>query len=85
MGTGIDINHLMDLEAVLQHRWLIGGVYTEKLMVALRDGRKLIGVLRSWDQFGMFRKCVLYPHCLDCQYWARTSVLHVICMNANQS
>ncbi|KFA78954.1 hypothetical protein S40288_00562 [Stachybotrys chartarum IBT 40288] len=23
----------------------------EKLMVALRDGRKLIGVLRSWDQF----------------------------------
>lgn len=27
-------------------------VSTEKLMVALRDGRKLIGVLRSWDQFG---------------------------------
>lgn len=26
----------------------------EKLMVALRDGRKLIGVLRSWDQFGAF-------------------------------
>lgn len=25
----------------------------EKLMVTLRDGRKLIGVLRSWDQFGM--------------------------------
>lgn len=25
---------------------------TEKLMVVLRDGRKLIGVLRSWDQFG---------------------------------
>lgn len=24
----------------------------EKLMVALRDGRKFIGVLRSWDQFG---------------------------------
>lgn len=23
-------------------------------MVALRDGRKLIGVLRSWDQFGTF-------------------------------
>jgi len=22
-------------------------------MVALRDGRKLIGILRSWDQFGM--------------------------------
>lgn len=22
-------------------------------MVALRDGRKLLGVLRSWDQFGM--------------------------------
>lgn len=27
--------------------------YVEKLMVSLRDGRKLIGVLRSWDQFGM--------------------------------
>ncbi len=26
---------------------------TEKLMVALRDGRKLLGILRSWDQFGM--------------------------------
>lgn len=23
-------------------------------MVALRDGRKLVGVLRSWDQFGEF-------------------------------
>jgi small nuclear ribonucleoprotein (snRNP)-like protein len=22
-------------------------------MVALRDGRKLVGILRSWDQFGM--------------------------------
>jgi U6 snRNA-associated Sm-like protein LSm1 len=29
----------------------VGG--TEKLMVVLRDGRKFIGVLRSWDQFGM--------------------------------
>jgi U6 snRNA-associated Sm-like protein LSm1 len=26
---------------------------SEKLMVVLRDGRKLIGVLRSWDQFGV--------------------------------
>lgn len=26
----------------------------KKLLVQLRDGRKLIGVLRSWDQFGMF-------------------------------
>jgi U6 snRNA-associated Sm-like protein LSm1 len=25
----------------------------EKLMLALRDGRKLVGILRSWDQFGM--------------------------------
>ena len=25
----------------------------KKLMVSLRDGRKLIGVLRSWDQFGI--------------------------------
>lgn len=27
----------------------------EKLVLVLRDGRKLIGVLRSWDQFGMDR------------------------------
>lgn len=27
--------------------------YIEKLVLVLRDGRKLIGVLRSWDQFGM--------------------------------
>jgi U6 snRNA-associated Sm-like protein LSm1 len=25
----------------------------KKLVLVLRDGRKLIGVLRSWDQFGM--------------------------------
>lgn len=37
---------------------------TEKLMVALRDGRKLIGVLRSWDQFGISPLPItsLYPH-----------------------
>lgn len=27
--------------------------HAEKLMTVLRDGRKLIGVLRSWDQFGL--------------------------------
>jgi len=31
----------------------------EKLMVSLRDGRKLIGVLRSWDQFGMLAHIAL--------------------------
>jgi hypothetical protein len=30
---------------------MIGAV--EKLMVVLRDGRKLMGVLRSWDQYGL--------------------------------
>lgn len=35
----------------------------EKLMVALRDGRKLIGVLRSWDQFG--EPPSLLPHTQD--------------------
>ncbi len=33
----------------------------EKLMVALRDGRKLIGVLRSWDQFGTFTLLISFP------------------------
>lgn len=32
---------------------LLANTGQEKLMVALRDGRKLVGVLRSWDQFGM--------------------------------
>lgn len=32
-------------------------------MVSLRDGRKLIGVLRSWDQFGMSS-----PHTPDKPY-----------------
>lgn len=31
-------------------------------MVALRDGRKLIGVLRSWDQFGIFLLHSQLPH-----------------------
>lgn len=33
------------------HRSILSIV--EKLMVILRDGRKLIGILRSFDQFGM--------------------------------
>lgn len=33
--------------------WGADVVVLEKLMIALRDGRKLIGVLRSWDQFGV--------------------------------
>ena len=28
-------------------------------MVSLRDGRKLIGVLRSWDQFGTYKAAPL--------------------------
>lgn len=28
-------------------------MFLEKLVLVLRDGRKLIGVLRSWDQFGL--------------------------------
>lgn len=27
-------------------------IYLEKVIVILRDGRKLIGILRSYDQFG---------------------------------
>lgn len=35
-------------------------ICTEKLVAILRDGRKYIGVLRSWDQFGMLvRKAML--------------------------
>lgn len=30
------------------------GYWPEKLVLVLRDGRKIIGVLRSWDQFGRF-------------------------------
>lgn len=36
---------------------LISPPPSEKLVLVLRDGRKLIGVLRSWDQFGMSLLC----------------------------
>lgn len=41
----------------------LGATLTEKLMLVLRDGRKLIGVLRSWDQFGTptFYKTIQTP------------------------
>lgn len=42
-----------------EDRVLTVGETAEKLMVALRDGRKLIGVLRSWDQFGWFSSLTL--------------------------
>ncbi|KAK8093780.1 hypothetical protein PG997_000465 [Apiospora hydei] len=29
----------------------------KKLLICLRDGRKLTGILRSWDQFGTFGFC----------------------------
>ncbi|TQS37937.1 hypothetical protein Golomagni_01567 [Golovinomyces magnicellulatus] len=38
------------LKLCLEQR-IDSGSNTEKLMVALRDGRKLIGTLRSWDQY----------------------------------
>ncbi len=28
--------------------------FAEKLLVILRDGRKLVGILRSFDQFGTY-------------------------------
>lgn len=31
--------------------WLLRAVPAEKLMLVLRDGRKIIGVMRSFDQF----------------------------------
>lgn len=37
----------------VEDEYMADTISTEKLMVSLRDGRKLIGVLRSWDQFGM--------------------------------
>ncbi|ROW12939.1 hypothetical protein VPNG_04699 [Cytospora leucostoma] len=41
---------LLDLTDSGSHcLWLTNS--PEKLMVALRDGRKLLGILRSWDQF----------------------------------
>ena len=32
---------------------------TEKLVIVLRDGRKLIGTLRSYDQYGTLRNNLL--------------------------
>lgn len=36
------------------------GCILEKLVLVLRDGRKIIGVLRSWDQFGWHPKHSYY-------------------------
>ncbi|EZF14860.1 hypothetical protein H112_06028 [Trichophyton rubrum D6] len=37
----------------------------KKLVLVLRDGRKLIGVLRSWDQFGMSMTSPYLLHCVN--------------------
>ena len=42
---------------------------TEKLLVVLRDGRTLIGILRSIDQFGKFKLTSLLKDCLYCCYF----------------
>lgn len=34
--------------------------FPEKLLVVLRDGRTLIGYLRSIDQFGMYMRPIKY-------------------------
>ena len=41
----------------------------EKLVLVLRDGRKLIGVLRSWDQFGQFTSRGLLAIVLAWYHW----------------
>jgi hypothetical protein len=46
--------------------------FAEKLMVSLRDGRKLVGVLRSWDQFGESGFIVsVFPPVLAMQGYSR--------------
>jgi hypothetical protein len=42
----VEVQHMLMLT---YHCWFV----VEKLLVVLRDGRKLIGWLRSFDQFGM--------------------------------
>lgn len=36
----------------LIHHYGCWDAYTEKVIVVLRDGKKIIGVLRSYDQYG---------------------------------
>ncbi|MCL7046410.1 hypothetical protein MKW94_009448 [Papaver nudicaule] len=38
----------------------------EKLLVLLRDGRKIMGLLRSFDQFGMLSVSLLWKFCVLC-------------------
>ncbi|KAF4985802.1 hypothetical protein FDECE_16305 [Fusarium decemcellulare] len=47
----LDLTDSRSRRRTREDRMLTAGETAEKLMVALRDGRKLIGVLRSWDQF----------------------------------
>ena len=44
--------HLRYTYTGLAHTQMYALVITEKVIVVLRDGRKLIGVLRSYDQYG---------------------------------
>ena len=37
------------------------GIGLEKLVAVLRDGRKLVGTLRSFDQFGKAKQYVVEP------------------------
>ncbi|KAF5184541.1 Sm-like protein lsm1b [Thalictrum thalictroides] len=40
--------------SILRKRRLDSISWAEKLLVLLRDGRKLMGILRSFDQFGLY-------------------------------
>lgn len=58
---------------------LSGLIRTEKVLVILRDGRKLIGVFRSYDQFGKLyilstpkRTCLELPNPADPLYCLET-------------
>ena len=39
---------------------LFSPLFVEKLLVLLRDGRKLMGILRSFDQFGIVLSVLLF-------------------------
>jgi len=59
LPTVCSVIHTLESDLLLHapaHSFLCN---VEKIIAVLRDGRKLIGVLRSWDQFGMMLPFVL--------------------------
>ena len=61
-ASGFVSSWVMRLFASNIFRMCVITIFSEKLLVVLRDGRTLIGILRSIDQFGKFQLSLPHRH-----------------------